>query len=135
MLRIITGVVKTTLNPALQVATNTIPMEDQHKLQTMQLYANLTVNANKNRWIWEKENKESSLKTQRYFTTTAKDLVGKHNINGKIKDRLPPMNPSSYIEIPTIDTLVEVSKTRDQRQKLLHTCLETINRDILRKTG
>jgi hypothetical protein len=37
------------------------------------------------------------------------------------------MSPLSYIEIPTIETLIELYKTRDLPQKLLHTCLETIN--------
>jgi hypothetical protein len=98
MLRIITG--------GENNSHSSTTSSNQHKLQTMQLHAKLAVNANKNRWIWEKENEESSLKTQRYFTTTAKDLLGKYNINGKIKGRLPPMNPLSYIQIPTIETLV-----------------------------
>ena len=126
-LRIITGAVKTTPIKALLAATNNWPIKDEYELQTIQLYEKLTCNKQKNKWF-HRDRVNDKLKTQKYFKTRAEELLPNYPQENNVLSKLPPINPTDYIEITTETSLdEEVCKTTDIPEKLLQITLRTIN--------
>lgn len=118
---------KTTPIKALLAATNNWPIKDEYELQTIQLYEKLTCNKQKNKWF-HRDRVNDKLKTQKYFKTRAEELLPNYPQENNVLSKLPPINPTDYIEITTETSLdEEVCKTTDIPEKLLQITLRTIN--------